>query len=78
MNGAESLLGTLLARRISATAARVTDRAGNIGPTVWCNGRIVGGTNGAGIFYPQGTGNPTTGPANQNRVTGNPPLAPST
>jgi hypothetical protein len=25
------------------TAARVTDRFGNIGPTVWCDGRIVGG-----------------------------------
>ncbi|MFW2334464.1 winged helix DNA-binding domain-containing protein [Ilumatobacter sp.] len=24
-------------------AARVTDRFGNIGPTVWCDGRIVGG-----------------------------------
>ena len=25
------------------TAARVTDRSGNIGPTVWADGRIVGG-----------------------------------
>jgi len=27
----------------AATAARVTDRAGNIGPTVWVDGRVVGG-----------------------------------
>ncbi|MBX3464724.1 MAG: hypothetical protein KF830_16260 [Planctomycetes bacterium] len=40
------------------------------------NGRIVGGT-GAGIFYPQGTGSPTVGPASATRVTGTPSLAPS-
>jgi len=40
------------------------------------NGRIVGGV-GAGIFYPQGTGSPTTGPAGANRVTGTPSLAAS-
>jgi hypothetical protein len=26
-----------------ATNSRITDRFGNIGPTVWCDGRIVGG-----------------------------------
>lgn len=41
------------------------------------NGRIVGGV-GAGIFYPQGTGSPTTGPPSGNRVTGTPPLAAAT
>ena len=41
------------------------------------NGRIRGGSGGAGIFYPQNSGNPTTGPSNQNRVTGTPRLAPS-
>ncbi|MCA8975960.1 MAG: hypothetical protein KDC98_14655 [Planctomycetes bacterium] len=38
-------------------------------------GRIIGGANGAGIFYPAGTGTPTTGPNNQNRVTGTPRLS---
>jgi hypothetical protein len=38
------------------------------------NGRIVGGT-AAGIFYPTGSGTPTTGPNNQQRVTGTPRLA---
>jgi len=41
------------------------------------NGRIVGG-GAAGIYYPQGSGTPTTGPANQNRVTGTPSLAAGT
>lgn len=41
------------------------------------NGRIVGGS-GAGIYYPQGSGTPTTGPASQNRVTGSPRLSPGT
>ena len=39
-------------------------------------GRIFGGPTAAGIYYPQGTGTPTTGPASANRVTGNPGLAP--
>jgi hypothetical protein len=39
-------------------------------------GRIIGGSDGAGIFYPQGTGTPTTGPPPP-RVTGTPPLSPS-
>ncbi len=39
------------------------------------NGRIVGGTTGAGIYYPAGTGTPTTGPLAANRVTGTPRLA---
>jgi hypothetical protein len=39
------------------------------------NGRIIGGGAGAGIYYPAGTGTPTTGPANQNRVTGTPALS---
>ena len=39
------------------------------------NGRISGGSTGAGIFYPQDTGTPTTGPPSQNRVTGLPRLA---
>jgi hypothetical protein len=38
------------------------------------NGRIVGNTAG-GIYYPAGSGTPTTGPANANRVTGNPRLS---
>lgn len=38
------------------------------------NGRIVGGT-GAGIYYPAGSGTPTTGPAAAARVTGSPGLA---
>ncbi len=37
------------------------------------NGRINGGT-GTGIYYPIGTGTPTTGPAGANRVTGTPRL----
>ncbi len=40
-------------------------------------GRIIGGATGAGIFYPSGTGTPTTGPPVPPRVTGTPPLAPS-
>jgi hypothetical protein len=39
------------------------------------NGRIIGGPLGAGVYYPAGTGSPTTGPANQNRVTGAPAIA---
>lgn len=39
------------------------------------NGRVRGGTAGAGIYYPSGSGTPTTGPNNQQRVTGNPALA---
>jgi len=38
----------------------------------------VNGNGLAGIFYPQGSGTPTTGPSNQNRVTGSPPLSPGT
>ncbi|MFN3244490.1 MAG: hypothetical protein ACE37K_23490 [Planctomycetota bacterium] len=38
------------------------------------NGRVVGGDM-AGIYYPQGSGTPTTGPSNQNRVTGTPGLS---
>jgi hypothetical protein len=38
------------------------------------NGRIIGGA-GAGIYYPAASGTPTTGPSNQNRVTGTPRLA---
>ena len=38
-------------------------------------GRVIGGANGAGIYFPAGSGTPTTGPSNQHRVTGNPPLA---
>ncbi len=38
------------------------------------NGRIIGGA-GAGIYYPASSGTPTTGPNNQNRVTGTPRLA---
>jgi hypothetical protein len=37
-------------------------------------GRIVGGI-GAGIYYPSGTGTPTTGPASAARVVGSPPLS---
>ena len=40
------------------------------------NGRIIGGS-AAGIFYPTGTGTPTTGPNNQQRVTGTPRLSTS-
>src|SRR5690606_26140759 len=39
-------------------------------------GRIEGGV-GAGIYYPRGSGQPTTGPTNQRRVTGNPGLSPA-
>ncbi len=42
------------------------------------NGRIYGGATAAGIYYPQGTGTPTTGPAGDMRVTGTPSLAPTT
>jgi Tfp pilus assembly protein PilX len=38
------------------------------------NGRVIGGT-GAGIYYPSGTGTPSTGLAAENRVTGSPGLA---
>jgi hypothetical protein len=38
-------------------------------------GRIEGGTDGSGIYYPAGSGRPTTGPNNQRRVTGNPALS---
>lgn len=41
------------------------------------NGRIRGGADGAGVYYPQGTGTPTVGPASQNRVTGTPALSPT-
>tara|TARA_R110002072_G_scaffold241027_10_gene399726 strand:- start:10429 stop:11640 length:1212 start_codon:yes stop_codon:yes gene_type:complete len=41
------------------------------------NGRVRGGSV-AGIYYPQGSGTPTTGPNNQNRVTGTPGLAAGT
>jgi hypothetical protein len=41
------------------------------------NGRITGGS-GAGIYYPSGTGTPTTGPASANRVTGSPSLSATT
>ena len=41
------------------------------------NGRVRGGGV-AGIYYPQGSGTPTTGPNNQNRVTGTPGLAAGT
>lgn len=41
------------------------------------NGRINGGS-AAGIYYPQGSGTPTVGPKNQNRVTGTPSLAAGT
>lgn len=41
------------------------------------SGRIVGGS-AAGIYYPQGSGTPTTGPKNQQRVTGSPALAAGT
>ncbi len=37
-------------------------------------GRIRGGTTGAGIYYPTGTGTPATGSPGQNRVLGSPPL----
>ncbi len=40
-------------------------------------GRILGGA-AAGIYYPQGSGTPTTGPRNEYRVTGSPSLAAST
>lgn len=40
------------------------------------NGRIIGGS-AAGIFYPTGSGTPTTGPNNAQRVTGTPRLATS-
>lgn len=38
------------------------------------NGRIIGGS-AAGIYYPTGSGTPTTGPNNAQRVTGTPRLA---
>ena len=41
------------------------------------NGRVRGGSF-AGIYYPQGSGTPTTGPSSQNRVTGTPGLAAGT
>ena len=41
------------------------------------NGRILGGSAG-GIYYPQGSGTPTVGPKNQQRVTGSPALAAGT
>lgn len=41
------------------------------------NGRINGGSVG-GIYYPQGSGTPTVGPKNQNRVTGTPSLSAGT
>ena len=40
-------------------------------------GRVIGGTSGAGIFYPTGTGTPQTGSSSQNRVTGSPSLSAS-
>ncbi len=41
-------------------------------------GRIVGGATGSGIYYPTGSGTPTTGPPHDNRVTGTPSLATTT
>ncbi len=40
-------------------------------------GRIIGGSAGAGISYPAGSGTPTTGPVADNRVTGISGLSPS-
>jgi len=40
-------------------------------------GRIIGGV-AAGIYYPQGSGTPTVGPKNQQRVTGSPSLSAGT
>lgn len=40
-------------------------------------GRIRGGADGAGIFYPLGSGTPTTGPPAEQRVLGTPSLSPS-
>jgi hypothetical protein len=45
--------------------------------TVNTKGRLFGGSNGSGAYYPQGTGTPNYGPPADNRVTGNPPLAPA-
>lgn len=39
------------------------------------NGRIRGGSTAAGIYYPAGSGTPTTGPRRQQRVRGTPRLA---
>ncbi|MEE2888042.1 MAG: hypothetical protein VX951_11495 [Planctomycetota bacterium] len=38
-------------------------------------GRVIGGSTGAGILYPVGTGTPSTGAAWKNRVTGSPALS---
>ena len=45
--------------------------------TVNTMGRVRGGLTGSGIYYPSGTGNPPTGPAADNRVTGTPALSAS-
>ncbi len=45
--------------------------------TINTNGRVDGGTEGAGIAYPQGSGTPHRGRARDNRVTGTPELAPT-
>jgi hypothetical protein len=39
--------------------------------------RVRGGATGAGVFYPTGSGTPTTGPAGETRVTGSPALSAS-
>ena len=45
--------------------------------TINTNGRIYGGSTGAGIYYPTGTGSPSTGGASTTRVTGVPAMTSS-
>lgn len=54
-------------------AAINTRRGVNV--TVNTKGRVFGGSSGAGIYYPQSTGTPSTGGAGSTRVTGTPPVA---
>jgi hypothetical protein len=73
---AQEILETEVVRRRLAPPGQAALTVGD-GNSAHVNtyGRIVGGGAGAGIYYPAGSGRPTTGPNNQQRVTGNPPLA---
>ena len=46
--------------------------------TVNTQGRLFGGGVGAGVYYPQGTGTPNSGPPGSGRISGTPALAPTT
>lgn len=69
-----ALEAEIIRRRLAPPgAAAITVGDGN-SAHVNTRGRIRGG-DGAGLYYPAGTGRPTTGPRREQRVTGNPATA---